>query len=71
MHKNILVLIVTQPVIDVEDVIIVLVVKAVVVHRLARLREDTAWVVRRLILELRIADVVGIDEIGGQLLQRL
>ena len=60
-----------QPVVDVENIVIILVVIPVVVHRLARLREDAAWVVRRLILELRIANVVGIDDVRGKLLQRL
>ena len=37
-------------------------------HRLARLGEHAPGVVRRLILELRVADVVRLDEVRGQLL---
>ena len=61
----------SQPVVDVEDVIIVLIVVRIVVHWLARLRQDAAGIVRRFILELRVTDVVRIDEVRGQLLQWL
>ena len=61
----------TEPIIDVEDVVVVVVVVPLVVHRLARLRQHPARIVRRLILELRVADVVRIDERRRELLQRL
>ena len=64
-------IILSQPVIDVENVIVVLVVIAFVVHWLARLGKHTPGVVCRLIFELRVADVVGVDKIRRQLPQRL
>jgi hypothetical protein len=61
----------SQPVIDIEDIVVVLVVVPFVVRRLARLREYPPWVVCRLILELGIAYAVGIGDVSGELTQRL
>lgn len=60
-----------QPVVDVENVIIVLVVVAVVMSGLAGLCEDAAGVVSGFVSELGVADVIGFDEIGGQLAEGL
>lgn len=60
-----------QPIIDIKDVVIVLVVITFVVRRFARFREYPPWVMRRFILELGIAYAVGIGDVGGQLTQRL
>ncbi len=56
-----------QPIIDIEDIVVVLVVISFVVRRLARFCEYPPWVMRRFILELWIAYAVGIGDVGGQL----
>ena len=60
-----------QPIIDIKDVVVVLIVIPFVVRRLARFCEYPPWVMRRFILELRVAYAVGIGYVGGQLTQRL
>ena len=60
-----------QPIIDIKDVVIILIVITFVVRRLARFCENPPWVMRRLILELGVAYAVGIGDVGGQLTQRL
>lgn len=60
-----------QPIIDIEDIVVVLVVISFVVRRLARFGEYPPWVMRRFILELGIAYAVGIGDVGGQLAQGL
>lgn len=53
----------TEPVVDIENVVIVLVVVALVMYGFARLCEDATGVVSRLVAELGIANVVRIEEI--------
>jgi hypothetical protein len=60
-----------QPIIDIEDVVVVLVVISFVVRRFARFCEYPPRVMRRFILELRVAYAVGIGDMGGQLTQGL
>jgi hypothetical protein len=60
-----------QPIIDIEDIVIVLVVISFVVRRFARFCEYSPWVMRRFILELWVAYAVGIGDVGGQLAQGL
>ena len=60
-----------QPVVDIEDVIVVFVIIPFVVRRLARLCEYSPWVMRRFILELRVAYAVGIGDVRCQLAQGL
>lgn len=57
----------TQPVVDVENVIIVLVIVAIVVCGLAWLCKDTPRVVGGFVSELGVADVICFDKIGSQL----
>ena len=64
-------IILSQPVVDVEDIIVVLIVIALVVHRFAWLGEHAPRIVRRFILELGIADVVRLDDVRRELFQRL
>jgi hypothetical protein len=61
----------TQPVVDVENVIIVLIVIAIIVGGLAGLCKHSAGVVGGFVSELGVADVIGLDEVGGQLAQGL
>ena len=60
-----------QPIVDVENIVIVLIVISFVVGRLARLCEYSSWVMRRFILELRVTYAVGIDDMCSQLTQGL
>ena len=60
-----------QPVIHIEDVVVVLIVVPFVVRRLARLCEHSSWVMSRLVLELGIAYAVGIGDVRCQLTQGL
>ena len=57
----------SKPIIDIEDIIVVLVVEPIVVHRFAWFREDASGVVRGFIAELGIADTVGVEDVGGKL----
>ena len=57
----------SQPIIDIKDIIVVLVVEAIVMHRFARLGENASWVMRRFIAELGVADSVGVEDVGGKL----
>ena len=60
-----------QPIIDIEDIVVVLIVISFVVRRFARFCEYPPWVMRRFILELWVANAVGIGDVGGQLTQGL
>ena len=60
-----------QPIVDVENVIIILVVIPIIVLRLARFGQHTPGVVRRLVSEGRIADAVGLKYVCGDLSDRL
>lgn len=58
-------------IVDIEDIIAVLIVKAIILHTLARFRQDATGVTCRGILEARVADLVGCGEVCRQSLQRL
>lgn len=60
-----------QNVVDVEDIIAVLIVVAIILHTLAWLREDAARVPRRLILESWVADAVCSREVNRKGLEGL
>lgn len=60
-----------EDVIDVENVVAVLVVIAIVLDPLARLGQHTAGIARRLVLESGIADAVSGGEVHGEGLERL
>lgn len=62
---------VAQPVVDIKDVIVILVVVSVVVDGLAGLGENPSGIVRRFISELGVADMIGLDDVGGELPQGL
>ena len=59
-------LLAAQNVVDVEDVITILVVVAIVLDALGRLGEDTSGIARAFVLEVWIADAVGRGEVGGE-----
>ena len=56
-----------EPIIDVENVVVILVVISIVMSRLTWLGQDTPGVVRRLISELGVANVIGLNDIRRQL----
>ena len=56
-----------QPVVDIEDIVVILVVVAVVVGRFTRLCEDAPWVVCGFISELGITNMVRVHDVGCQL----
>lgn len=60
-----------QPVVHIEDVIVVLIIVPLVMRRLARFCEDSPWVMRRLVFELGIAYAVGFGDVRRQLTQGL
>jgi len=60
-----------QNVVDIEDVVAVLIVVAVVLDTFARLGEDAAWIARGLVVESAIAELVRCGQMGRQRLQGL
>lgn len=62
---------VSQPIIDVENIIIILVVVTFVVGGLTRLGEHPPRIVRRFVSELRVTDVIRLEDVGCQLSQWL
>lgn len=60
-----------QPIVDIENVIVILVVIAFVVRRFARFCQHTPGIVSGFVSELRVANVISVDKVGGNLLQRL
>ena len=64
-------ILVTQNIVDVKYVIAILVIVAIVLDALARLRQDTPWVLGRLVLESRIANPVSGRQVRREGLQRL
>jgi hypothetical protein len=60
-----------QPIVDIEDIVVVLVVISFVMRRFARFCEYPPWVMCRFILELWVAYAVGIGDVSGQLTQGL
>ena len=60
-----------EQIVDIEDVIVILVVVSIIVHWLARLGENASWVASRLIVELRVANVICITNVRRELAERL
>lgn len=60
-----------ENVIDIQNVVAVFVVVAVVLDSLARFRENTSWVLGRLIFERRVANAVRCRQVGRKRLERL
>lgn len=60
-----------QPIVHIQDIIIILIIVPVVMRRLARLGEHPPRVRRRFVLELRVRDAVGIDDVRRQLAEGL
>ncbi len=60
-----------ENVVDIENVIAVLVVVAIVLEALARLGQHTARIARGLVFETRVADAVGGGEVDGERLEGL
>lgn len=56
-----------QPVIDIEDIVVVLIIEPFIVHRLARFCQDTPRVVGRLVSELRVAYAIRFDNVRREL----
>jgi hypothetical protein len=56
----------TQPIVDIEDVIIILIVIAFVVRRFARFSQHPPRIMRGLVSELGIADVVRFQDVGRE-----
>lgn len=57
----------SQPVVDVEDVVVVIVVIPIIVCRLAWLGKHPAGIMSALIAELGVAYAIGIHNVGRQL----
>lgn len=60
-----------QPVIYIENIVVILIVITLIVSRLAGLCQYAAGIVRRFVFELRITDAIRVRDIEGQLTQRL
>lgn len=60
-----------QNIVDVENIVAVLVVVAIVLDPLARLSQNSARVSRRLVFEAGIADAIGGGEVNRQSLEGL
>ena len=56
-----------QPIVDVEDVVVIFVVETFVVGRLAGLGEDPSRIVRGFVSELRIANMIRLEDVGRKL----
>lgn len=64
------IVLVPKYVVDIENIVTVFIVKSIVLDAFAWLCEDTSWVSRRLVFELRIANTVGGGKLRGQCLKR-
>lgn len=60
-----------EDVVDIENIITILIVVAIVFHTLAGLCQHAPWVSRRLVVEVRIADTIGRGQMGCQRLKGL
>ena len=61
----------TQPIVDIEDVVVIFVIETFVVGRLAGFGEDPSRVVRGFVSELRIANMIRLEDVGRELPERL
>jgi hypothetical protein len=66
VHDSLAAVIGTKPVVDVEDIVIVIIIVPVVVGGLAGLCEDPAGVVGGLVAKVGVAEVVGLCDVGGE-----
>ena len=55
-----------KPVIDVEDVIVVLIIITIIVNGLARLGENSSRIMRRFVFKCRVAYMIRIDDVCCQ-----
>lgn len=60
-----------ENIIDIEDVVAVLVIVAIILHTLARLGQDTTGIPYCRVLEARVADLIGSGEVLCEGLERL
>jgi hypothetical protein len=60
-----------QNVIDVKNIIVILVIRAIVMTRLTRLRQDPPRVMSRFVPESRVTDAVRLSQLCRQTFQRL
>ena len=60
-----------QPIVNIQNIVIVLVIIAFIVNGFAWLCKNSAWIVSRLVSELWIADVIRVDNVGSQLVEGL
>ena len=61
----------SQYVVDIEDVITILIVVAIVLDALARLGEDSAWVTGGLVVEAGVTQLVRRGQMAGKRLKWL
>lgn len=61
----------SQNIVDIQDIIAVFVVVAIILHPLTRLREHPPRVPRGLVDEFRVTYPIGRRKMGGQGLERL
>jgi len=61
----------TQPVVNVKNIIIVLIVVAIIMSWFAGLCQNPTWVMRRFVSELRITNTKSIHDMSRQLSNRL
>jgi hypothetical protein len=59
-----------QPIVDVQNIVIVVVIVALVVSRLARFCENAPWIVCGFVSKLWIADAICIENICCEVLER-
>jgi len=57
----------TQPVVNVEDIIIILIVKPFIMRRFARFGQHSAWVVSGLVSKLRVTNMIRFQNVGRKL----
>lgn len=57
----------SQPIVDVEDVVVIVIVVPVIVGRFARLGKHAPGVMRRLVSERWIANMKSLDNVRSQL----
>ena len=71
MYILVSVILIAEDIVDIQDVVAILVIEAVILEAFARFRKDPPWVPRRLIFEGRIANTVCRWQVSRQRLERL
>ena len=61
----------TQPVIHIQDVVIIFIIVTLIMSRFTGFRQHPSWIMCGLITELGIADVIRFENVSSQLSQRL